>query len=102
GAAAGRRLVGDPFNGYLANVDPDDYKRIFRPGLPEQIRGSEFFEKFGGTIDSVTRVEPGVEYAVVHAADHHVLEARRVRNFAKFLEEASAATDPRARGLALD
>jgi galactokinase len=102
GAAAGRRLVADPLRGYLANLDPDDYKRIFRPSLPEQITGREFLDNFGQTIDACTTVDPDVSYAVRNAADHHVLEARRVKNFAGYLEEAAAAQDPRQRGGALD
>jgi L-arabinokinase len=106
GAAAGRELLADPLNGYLANLDPDDYKRIFRPRLPDRIKGGEFLLKYGPTIDTVTRIEPDTVYEVVHAADHHVLEARRVQNFAKFIEQANAmgaaAIGSRDRGLALD
>ena len=31
GAAAGMEMTGDPTRGYLANVDPDHYKALFRP-----------------------------------------------------------------------
>jgi L-arabinokinase len=89
GAATGRVLQGDPMNGYLANLDPDDYKRIFRPGLPETIKGSEFLLKYGPTIDTATTVEPDAVYPVVRATDHHVLEARRVRHFVQFMEQAA-------------
>jgi L-arabinokinase len=102
GASAGRRLAADPMRGYLANLDPDDYKRIFRPTLPQQMTGRAFIDQFGQTIDAATLVEPEVTYEVQHAADHHVLEARRVRNFATFLEEAATALDPRQRGGMLD
>jgi galactokinase len=91
GAAAGRELASDPMRGYLANLDPDDYKKFFRPRLPETIRGSEFLNAYGGTIDTATTVDPGAEYHVLRAADHHVLEARRVRQFAEALEEAGVA-----------
>jgi L-arabinokinase len=103
GAAAGKPLVGDPMNGYLANLDPEDYKRLFRPYLPEQILGKDFLEQFGPTIDTATSVEPGQSYHVRQAADHHVLEARRVRNFVAHLETASklAPASP-GRKLALD
>jgi len=74
--------------GYLANLSPDDYKRLFRPYLPEWIDGKSFLEKFGPTIDKATTVEPTEKYHVQAATDHHVLEANRVRNFVTFLEEA--------------
>jgi L-arabinokinase len=103
GLAQGATLTSDPMKGYLANLDPDDYKRYFRPFLPRQIGGEEFIRQFGQTIDNATRVEPGESYHVLQAADHHVLEARRVRNFTKFLEAASAAAPgSRERGLQLD
>jgi L-arabinokinase len=103
GAAAGKTLAADPMNGYLANLDPDDYKRLFRPFLPEVVNGEAFIAKHGGTIDTATAVDPNVDYHVQHAADHHVLEARRVRNFTEFLEQAAAlpATAP-GRKLLLD
>ena len=39
GRASKIKLVSDPMNGYLANLDPDDYKALFRPHVPEQIGG---------------------------------------------------------------
>lgn len=90
GAEAGRELVADPMKGYLANLDPEDYKRLFRPRLPETIRGDDFLARYGATIDTATRPEPDVTYPVQSATDHHVLEARRVREFARHLEEAGS------------
>ena len=93
GKAAGRTLNGDPMNGYLANLDPEDYKRLFRPHIPENIRGDEFLKQYGPSIDTATTVDPDTNYAVQHATDHHVLEARRVQNFTRFLEDAAAIAD---------
>jgi L-arabinokinase len=89
GAAGGTALERDPMNGYLANLVADDYKKYFRPYLPEVMRGRDFLQQFDKTIDAATRVGPAVEYHVLGATDHHVLEAQRVRNFAAFLEEAA-------------
>jgi L-arabinokinase len=90
GQAAGKTLDGDPMRGYLANLDAADYKKYFRPFLPESIRGGQFLSQFGPTIDSATSVQSDEEYAALGAADHHVLEAGRVRNFAEFLEGVGA------------
>jgi L-arabinokinase len=90
GRAAGREMTEDPMGGYLANLNQDDYKSFFRPYLPQSMRGSEFTSKFGSTIDKATRVNPNVDYHVQQATDHHVLEARRVRQFCEFLEQAGA------------
>lgn len=88
GHEAGRELVGDPMKGYLANLNQDDYKSMFRPYLPEMMKGAEFLTKFTGTIDTATTVKPDVAYHVQRATDHHVLEARRVRQFCEFVDQA--------------
>lgn len=102
GQAAGRRLVADPMRGYLANLDPEDYKRLFRASLPESMSGGDFVEQFGQTIDPATTIERDVCYSIQHALDHHVLEARRVRKFAEFIEQACATEDRHRKGSALD
>jgi L-arabinokinase len=90
GTSAGMELKGDPMQGYLANLDPDDYKNIFRPRIPPLLRGKDFLNRYGPTIDSVTTVDPDVDYSIQRATDHHVLEARRVRRFIEFLEQAKS------------
>jgi L-arabinokinase len=75
-------------NGYLANLDPQDYKKFFRPYLPQSITGEGFLNQFGPTIDLATQVESECDYHVLQATDHHVLEAMRVQNFIAFMEEA--------------
>ena len=101
--AGNRELVGDPLNGYLANLDPWDYKRFLRGYLPEEMSGRDFIAQFGTTHDRATTVDPERTYAVQPATDHHVLEAMRVRNFVSFIEEARLM-DPRdhRRKLTLD
>lgn len=103
GHAAKRELISDPMRGYLANLDPDDYKMLFREHLPETITGSEFLTRYGPTIDTATVVNPSHTYHVRNATDHHVLEAMRVRNFVKHLEAADTMTPGSdERGLTLD
>ena len=101
GADAGRELIADPMRGYLANLDPDDYKAFFRSSLPRTLSGRAFLDRFGPTVDRATSVEPEVDYPIQQATDHHVLEARRVRRFAEFLEKAGNLTGSE-RGSALD
>lgn len=102
-ARSGRELISDPMRGYLANLDHNDYKRLLRPRLPETIRGSDFLAKYGATVDAATRVDADTEYRVQAATDHHVLEAHRVREFARHLEESDASdATPFARKLSLD
>jgi L-arabinokinase len=101
GAVAGREMTGDPMGGYLANLDPDDYKALFRSKVPEVMKGRDYLDRHGPTIDPVTSVEADVEYQPRHATDHHVLEARRVRRFAEFIE-AAGRLERGARKLDLD
>jgi L-arabinokinase len=103
GTAAKRKLLADPMRGCLANLDPEDYKMIFREHLPEKMAGEEFLNRLGPTIDTATVVNPTHTYFVRNAADHHVLEAMRVRNFVKHIENAQTmALGSDERGLTLD
>jgi galactokinase len=89
-------LTSDPMAGYLANLDPDDYKSLFRPHLPDQILGQHFLDTFGPTIDPATTIDPKEIYYPMSATDHHVLESRRVKQFCQFLEQANLNPEPRA------
>jgi galactokinase len=103
GEKAGRELIADPMRGYLANLDIDDYRKYFRSHLPEFMVGGDFLRDFGGTIDKATTVQAGVRYPVQHAADHHVLEANRVRNFCVHIEAgARLGRQTKEGGLSLD
>jgi galactokinase len=103
GQKAGRELIADPMSGYLANLDIDDYRKYFRSYLPEFMMGGDFLRDFGGTIDKATTVQPDVKYPVQHAADHHVLEANRVRNFCTHIEAgAQLGRETKEGGLSLD
>jgi L-arabinokinase len=103
GQAAGRPLLSDPMRGYLANLDPDDYKRLFRPYLPAAIIGEQFLSNFGPTIDIATMVDRKATYHVQQATDHHVLEAQRVRRFAELISASNdAPSGTREQGILLD
>lgn len=101
GAESGHELIGDPMRGYLANLDADDYKAFFRSSLPRTMPGGDFLDRYGPTIDPATTIEPDVAYAIQQATDHHVLEARRVRRFVEFLEQAAGGGNS-SRGSSLD
>ncbi|HVT27570.1 MAG TPA: hypothetical protein VHE81_06080, partial [Lacipirellulaceae bacterium] len=51
--------IDDPFwNGYLANITPDEFQNRFVDAVPEQMPGREFLKRYTGTTDRVTRVDP--------------------------------------------
>ncbi|MBC7783669.1 MAG: hypothetical protein H7144_07495 [Burkholderiales bacterium] len=103
GVAAGRELVGDPMKGLLSNLALNDYRKFFRSYLPETIKGSQFLLQHGSTIDPLTRVELDHAYPVLQAADFHIFQANRIRNFDAFLIEAALPqTEPNDRQKLLD
>jgi galactokinase len=70
----------------MGNLDQDDYKRFFRSYLPEKMTGAEFITRFGREVE----VEPAGTYFVQGAADHHILESRRVKQFREFIKQSAA------------
>jgi galactokinase len=79
--------IDDPhWSGFLANITPTDFDRDFAPHLPSELRGDEFLARYGGTTDSVTRVDPSQTYAIRQPTAHPIKENARVRRFATLLE----------------
>ena len=58
--------------------------------LPRQMNGEEFLARYGGTTDTVTRVEAGRSYPVRAATLHPVYENERVTLFAQAQGRAMA------------
>jgi L-arabinokinase len=69
---------------YLANLTPSELAAAASL-LPEEMAGREFLARYGGTADTVTRVEPDGTYAVRQPTAHPVHEHFRVRAFAELL-----------------
>jgi L-arabinokinase len=86
-AASAEHLVAadSRWRGYLANVGPEAFAEQFARALPERLGGLDFLERYGGTTDPVTRVDPGRDYAVRVATAHPVHEHARVVAFAGLL-----------------
>jgi L-arabinokinase len=83
------------WGGYLANVPPSEFEQKFAARLPEMMTGADFLARYGGTTDTVTRVEPRRTYAVRVAAAHAVYEHFRVRAFAALLGGGEGAGERR-------
>jgi galactokinase len=82
-----RVVIDDPhWRGYLANLSPSGFERRFAAQLPENILGEEFLARYGGTTDTVTKVDPARTYAVRAPTAHAVFENLRVAMFARFLQ----------------
>lgn len=90
---AGRVTVDDPqWHGYLANVGSRPFAEL-AACLPESMRGDEFLKRYGGTTDTVTRVDQARTYAVRQPTAHPVFEHERVTRFARLLERAAVEPD---------
>jgi L-arabinokinase len=80
--------IDDPkWNGYLANISPEEFEREFAAHLPAQISGAEFLSRYQGITDPVTKIGPEKIYPVLKPAAHPVYENARVDRFAKLLNE---------------
>jgi galactokinase len=94
GPRAGQVQVVDPrWGGYLANVGVDAFQQ-FEADLPPSIAGDAFLERYGGTTDPVTTVDPAREYSVRVPTAHPIHEHRRVSEFAESLSDRADAEMP--------
>ncbi len=79
-----------PFRGYLANIPVGVFKKDLDALLPPRLIGKDFTSQFGCTIDTVTEIRPGVEYAVKACTRHPVMESARVKEFSRILSALNA------------
>ncbi len=93
-AVEGQVEIDDPrWNGYLANVNVDAFRKSFWSVLPRDISGREFIERYKGTTDLVTTIRSEVSYPVFEAARHPIEEHARVTRFASILEDWRGPAD---------
>ena len=84
---SGHLIIEDPrWNGYLANVTPEEFEREYAPCILERMSGKDFLDKYDGITDTVTLVDPTVEYPVLVATRHPIYEHARVNSFAAILK----------------
>ena len=87
------------WNGYLANITPEEFESRFAAHLPHNLSGAEFLDRYQGITDNVTRVEANKIYPVFAATRHPIYENARVNRFAEVLsswpglEQAKVAGD---------
>lgn len=79
------------YGGYLANVTPGIFEERYEESLPKRIKGKEFIEKYKGTADPVTRVDPAKTYALRTPTAHPIYEHHRVRTFEALLKESPSS-----------
>lgn len=90
-AFMGHRIIAElgglSSSGYLANITPEEFERQYAPHIPERISGKDFLEGYDGITDTVTSVDPRVEYPVLAATRHPIYEHARVSSFAAILKD---------------
>lgn len=83
----------DRWNGYLANVTPEEFDDHFAAHLPAHISGAEFLERYDGITDTVTSVDPDRIYPIFAATKHPIYEHARVNRFAEILTNWEGQAD---------
>jgi galactokinase len=87
-AGGGDLVIADRrWNGYLANISPQEFEREYAPHVPERMSGKKFLDNYEGITDTVTSVDPSVEYPVLAATRHPICEHARVNSFAAILKD---------------
>ena len=81
------------WRGYLANIPPSLWEACYREQVPEQLLGRDFLQCYGGSTDTVTRIDPGRTYAVRQPAAHPIYEHHRVRLFRTLLGQQSVTEE---------
>ena len=93
GAFMGYRIIARTemqWQGYLANISPEEFEREHVSWLPEEMSGAEFLSRYSQTTDTATTVDPGRMYRIRQSATHPVYEHHRVRLFRQLLSETAS------------
>ena len=83
------KIADEKWNGYLANISPEEFEKKYAARLPQKISGAEFLRKYQGITDTVTQVKSEKTYAVYSPTAHPVYENARVHQYAKLLAAPS-------------
>jgi L-arabinokinase len=100
GAFMGYRIIAGSdaaWNGYLANISPQDFEREFVHRLPDEMLGGEFLARYGATGDKVTTIDASRVYQIRRPASHPVYEHDRVKAFRDLLLAAQRGEQDRMR-----
>jgi galactokinase len=88
--------VDDPlFGGYLANVSPSVWRERFRDAVPERLSGRAFLDRYRGSTDEATAIDPERIYPVRVSTEHPIEEHDRVRRFRGLLGSGAPTDESR-------
>ena len=75
---------------YLCNLSVREFRRRYRSYLPARMKGGHFLNRYGGTVDSATEVDPRKTYYVRSRVEHPIYEHARVKRFIQCIKDADA------------
>ncbi len=75
---------------YLCKLSVEDFRRKCWEILPARMKGADFLDRYGETVDTVTQVEPEKTYHVRSRVEHPIYEHARVQKFIMYLKKANA------------
>ena len=75
---------------YLCNLSVREFRRRYRSYLPARMKGQHFLNRYGGTMDSATEVDPKKTYHVRSRVEHPIYEHARVGKFIRCIKDATA------------
>jgi len=86
--------ITDPlWGGYLANVPPSTWEMMYRDHIPLKMSGRTFLERYKGSSDVVTHIDPNHEYALRQPTAHPIYENHRVQLFQSLLRFHSVSDE---------
>ena len=78
---------------YLCNLSVREFRRRYRSYLPARVKGQHFLNRYGGTVDLATDVDPQKTYHVRSRVEHPIYENARVVEFLRCIKDATVDAD---------
>jgi galactokinase len=86
--------IEDPYwQGYLANLTPSLWEAHYREQIPVTLTGAAFLERYSGSTDTITHIDPEKQYAVRLPTAHPIYEHHRVQLFRRLLSQPQSTDD---------
>ena len=74
---------------YLCRLSVKDFRQKCWKVLPARMKGEDFLNRYGETVDPLIKVEPQKVYSVRSRVEHPIYEHPRVQRFIEHLKKAS-------------
>ena len=75
---------------YLCKLSVSDFRQKCWKLLPKRMKGEQFLNQYGETVDTVTQIEPQKTYPIRSRVEHPVYEHARVQQFIQHIKDANA------------